>query len=190
MVVDGVAEVGRTATQPSQVRRLFGVAACFLVILGGPGCSFLAVRPEIRWVVSFHLTARPEDEGQLITAVRDLVDDRVYRLRKMPIASSRYILAAEPVEEDGKTTAVKFTMDPFNRLKWTQIVTEYGGRQVAVCVDGYYRFMWRVPRRYDTESHEVLVEGPWDSREAELIAEWAPANYRNLHNDPVAPPGD
>jgi hypothetical protein len=151
------------------------------------GCRGIRESKQTRWAISIHLKARKGDgEKLLIMPVRDLHDDTIHWLRKIPVASSRFIMVAEPVVKDGKTAAITFTMDPFNRLKWTQIVTEYGGREVAVCVDGYYRFMWRIPYTYDSETHQVTMEGPWDEREAELIAEWAPTNYKNLRNDPVS----
>lgn len=148
------------------------------------GCQGLRKSGQTRWAVSFHLKAnKGEGEELLVTPVRSLADDEIHWLRKIPLASSRYVMVAEPVVKDGKTVAITFTMDPFNRLKWTQIVTEFGGREAAVCVDGYYRFMWRIPYKYDDKTHQVTVEGPWDGREAELIAEWAPTNFKNLRND-------
>jgi len=52
--------------------------------------------------------------------------------------------------------------------------------EVAVLVDGFFRFLWRLPGA--SEGDRLVIRGHWDSREAELIAEYTPANYDRLHS--------
>ncbi len=152
------------------------------LLVGLAGCQGL--KPEskrLAWVVSFHLQAGPGADGgsNLVIPVRDAVADRVVMVRRMPLMTSLQCPLAKPVVRQGQTVAIEFTFDPMQRLKWQQMVAEHAGRPVAVCVDGFFRFMWRFPSTYDGDTHVVLVEGQWDNREAELIGEWAARNYEN-----------
>lgn len=153
------------------------------ILTGCETFSFFKNKKETRWTISFHLQAREKDgENLSVSRVRSLDNDESYLVRRIPLSDSRHILAGELVKKDGKVVAVKFTMDPHQRLKWLAITTEYGGQQVAICLDGYFRFLWRVPYRFDEETYTMTVDGPWDPREAELVCEWAAENYKNGKN--------
>ncbi|MDT8390776.1 MAG: hypothetical protein RRC34_09750 [Lentisphaeria bacterium] len=168
------------------MRAGLAAVAALGILTGCETFSFFKSEKESRWVISFHLQAREKDgENLSVTRVRSLDNDESYLIRRLPLSDSRHILIGEPVKKDGKVAAVTFTVDPHQRLKWLAITTEYGGRQVAVCLDGYFRFLWRVPHHFDNETCEITVEGPWDSREAELVCEWAPANYTYWKSSPA-----
>lgn len=148
-------------------------------LLAGCGTAdFFSTKYESRWTVSFHLPA-DERAGENLSVVRvSSLDGREsYLIRTLPLADYKHILRGEPVKKDGKVEAVKFTIHPNQRLKWLSITTQYGGQKVAVCLDGYFRFFWRIPYRFNDQTCQITVEGPWDPREAELVCEWAPINF-------------
>jgi hypothetical protein len=140
-----------------------------LLLLALAGCQ--ALEGKSRWDVSFHLTEEEADGrgSPLLARVRDLNDDATHVIRRMPLISSEDILAARMVASPSGEVAVEFILEPFHRHRWLQVFTEHGGRRVAVCVNGYYRFLWRLPREFDPEDCTVVVRGPWDPQEAKLI---------------------
>ncbi len=134
-----------------------------------------------KYVVSVHLLARPGvDEGRLIRRVAGLDGGREVRVRHVPVLSTYGFPAAEPVVEGETATAIAFTLDGHGRMAWMQTTAEHPGEEVAVLVDGFFRFLWRLPGA--SEGDRLVIRGPWDRREAELIAEYTPANYDRLHS--------
>jgi hypothetical protein len=170
---------------PKRIATRFVPVAVAVALVGSllVGCetfSFLKKKQESRWTVSLHLKAN-EIHGENLSVLRvsNLDGDDTYLIRRIPLADASHFLQGEPIKKDGKVVAVKFTVDPYQRLKWLTMTTQYGGQKVAVCLDGYFRFFWRVPRRFNDKTCEIIIDGPWDPREAELVCKWAPINYEN-----------
>ena len=135
------------------------------------------------YAVSLHLLAAADtDEGRLVYSVSDPVGGPGVRIRRIPLLSGYGFVSAEPVLKGDVVTAIAFALDGHGRMNWMQVTAEHPGSQVAVLVDGYYRFLWRLPRTSAANPERLTVEGPWDRREAELIAEHTPDNYEKLHS--------
>ena len=161
------------------------VATLSVLVLICAGCETLFQgRPRSNYVVTMHLLARNHESTRpFIMPVKPLGSDRTYWVYRVPVLSSRHIVRAVPVRNEDSVSAVEFETHPVHRLKWVSLAAEHGGQRVAVLVNGYFRFLWRVPETYSPESRTLTVEGPWDPREAELIAEWAPDNYEEFNRD-------
>jgi hypothetical protein len=137
---------------------------------------------QLAFVVSVHEFTTSSDPSAALAREIPSADglENVW-IRRIPLISSRVFPTAEVVAGKNGETALLAELDGHGRYLWMQLCAEYGGRPVAVVVDGVYRFTWRVPPPSSHTQPSILISGPWNPREAELIAEWAPKNYAQWH---------
>jgi preprotein translocase subunit SecD len=102
-------------------------------------------------------------------------------LRRIPVLNSRYIQAMEVVRGPRGLVGVKCHLNRHGQYMWTQIRSMYGGRQLAVLVDGELAFLWDVSGDGRDFADEIVLEGAWSREEAAAVAAQARRNYRILN---------
>jgi len=165
----------------------------FGAILGTAACRIpdmnLGLRekhePDVAFVLTLHEFVPPDaPDGRLVRAMPTVHDNRNVWIRRIPLLSSRVIHnITVTAADEGEAPALTAALDMHGRFLWMQLCGEYGGRLVAVAVDGVYRFAWRVPPPHAHARDAIVIQGPWNLREAELVAQWAPKNYAKWHKE-------
>jgi hypothetical protein len=180
-------------------RKLFSPFSCVLphltlmlvLLVTGNGCysscSFFGLRSddeEIAYILTLHQPVRPgSDPANLIRPLASGIPNHDIWVRVIPLISSKQFRSASVEESDDGTVALKLDLDNHGRFLWMTLCAEFGGSDVAVVVDGIYRFMWKLPRPSKHQARQIVIEGNWDVDDVRAIAEWAPKNYERWHGD-------
>lgn len=159
-----------------------------LALVGAVGCSGTTWRslmggPDARltYTLSLHLlvpTSTPSN--RLVSTVYDQRGAAV-RVGSLPLLSSAQITAidVEPDATAGVLT-LRVQLDTHGQYVWAQELAAHAGEEVAVLVDGTYRFIVRLSAAGHAPG-SVAIRGPWDKAEADKIADRADANYSRLN---------
>lgn len=152
---------------------------CLLAGLAGPLAGCVASKyDKLEYTFAAHQYADPElIGGRLGRYVPNLDGERTAYVRSVPLVTSRNIVAAELIEGEDGTYAVRLQLDRHGQDLWLQACIQLGGRRMAVLVDGFHLFDMTIPHRqrsYDT----ILVEGPWEASQARGVATHATTNHR------------
>lgn len=103
-------------------------------------------------------------------------------IRRIPLLTSHRIVGASVVADETGGQGLRILLDPRGHYRWMQMAAQYRGHDVAVLIDGRYRFQWRVAGPGDADG-SVLIRGDWNSLDLEQVARHAHTNYQLLNTD-------
>ncbi len=134
------------------------------------------------YTLAFHPVAHAAVAGGRLVARISGRDGENVNIRRIPLLTSNSIMFARPVVDASGNEALQVHLDSHGRYVWMQVAAQYQGSDLAVLVDGRYRFRWRVPA--NTGGQEtIVVTGDWNSGELMQIARHATLNYKLLNQD-------
>ncbi len=102
-------------------------------------------------------------------------------VHRSPLISSRSFVKGTvdpPVPGETERT-LRIFLDTHGRYLWIQACREFPGAEVAVAIDGFFRFLFPLPARLP-DSGVLLLRGPWRKQELEKTAIRVEKNYRIL----------
>lgn len=159
--------------------------ALLLALALGGGCltprNWFATgsKDEAKSLVALFSYAQSDTIGRKLT--RELLDPdgASVTVGAFPLLSPVRICNAAVVRNAAGERALELHLDRHGRMIWLQICAEFAGREVAVVVDGFYRFPFRIPG-HAVGSRTVVIPGPWNATELGEIVAATPHNYRLL----------
>gem|GEM_PF-2742389 len=134
---------------------------------------------DTQYVVALFAFARRDLMGNRLT--RTLIDPTGGNVvvQTTPLLSPVYVYDAGTVTGPDGAPALELRLNQYGQNRWLQICAELAGREVAVVLDGFYRFAFRIPR-HAIGSQSIVIPGPWTEVEIRRIAAAAADNYRIL----------
>ena len=127
-----------------------------------------------------HLDAKPEDLVKLNHYFGGTIT-----LYRIPLLHSANIYKIEKAERPGEPGYfnLRLHLTPEGKEQWLALSGKFDGKNLAFVVDGiFYRFF--KPRRfYSDTANTIMLDGPFDSVNAEKIQHYSEFNYRELQKN-------
>jgi preprotein translocase subunit SecD len=161
------------------------ICLCLLWLCSGCATSFWKQERPFKLVTLHALTTSAADTERFALLLQrgdgDGDAQTTLWLRRIPVMNSRYIKAMEVVRGPRGMVGIKCHLNRHGQYMWTQISSMYGGRQLAVLVDGELAFFWDVPGSGVDFADSIVLEGAWSREEAAAVAAQARRNYNILN---------
>ena len=145
------------------------------------GCSsFGPAADRARYVLTLHEPVNPNAPSGPSTARLASDTGDTVRVRIRPLLSSANVAEASATTDAEGKPVLLATLDHHGRMMWLQVCGDHAGARLAVVVDGIYRFDMTIPSP-EGAGDSLRITGPWDQKELESVAAWAPKNYELLN---------
>ncbi|OGV71391.1 MAG: hypothetical protein A3K19_01520 [Lentisphaerae bacterium RIFOXYB12_FULL_65_16] len=173
--------LSRISRTPPSYLPVMVLGVCLTGLLLGGCNSWPDGDDRIVNVVSLHLFEMPGTDGSRLFRTMEAPAGRPVHVRTLPLLSSRnFIRVVVTTAPDGQP-ALLATLDDHGRMLLMQLCAEHAGDNVAVAVDGLYRFAMRVPRQ-PVNDRTLLIPGPWNPADAQAVTNACEENYEKLNH--------